>query len=59
MDPRSVLVVGIVLTLLSAATVVWRWSRGDPVGELLGLFTGGLVVLASGLYLVRRDRPSR
>jgi hypothetical protein len=60
MNPRSVLVVGIVFTLLSAATAVWRWSRGEPASDLLGVFTGGLVVLAFGLYLeLRRGRPSR
>ena len=59
MNPRSVLVVGIVFTVLSTATAVWRWSRGGSAGELLGLFTGGLIVLAFGLYLVLRpDRPS-
>jgi hypothetical protein len=60
MNPRSVIVFGIVFTLLSAATAVWRWSRGEPAGDLLGLFTGGLIVLAFGLHLeLRRDRPSR
>lgn len=60
MNPRSVLAVGMVFTLLSGATAVWHWSRGEPAGSVSGLFAGGLIVLAFGLYLeFRRDRPSR
>jgi hypothetical protein len=54
---RAVLVVGIVFMVLSAATAVWRWSQGEPADVEVGLFFGGLVVAAFGLYLEkRRDR---
>jgi hypothetical protein len=58
MNPRTVLVVGIVFTVLSAATIVWRWSKGEPASSEAGLFTGGVIVLLFGLYLLfRADRP--
>jgi hypothetical protein len=57
--PRTVLIVGAVFTLLSAATAIWRWSKGESAAGLLGLFTGGLIVLSVGLYLeLRKVRPS-
>ena len=57
MNTRSVLIVGIVFTVLSVATAAWRWSKGESASDLLGVFTGGLIVLAFGLYLeLRRDR---
>ena len=59
MNPRTVLIVGAVFTLLSATTAIWRWSKGESADDLLGLFTGGLIVLSVGLYLeLRKDRPS-
>jgi hypothetical protein len=58
-NPRTVLIVGAVFTLLSAATAIWRWSRGESADDLLDLFTGGLIVLAVGLYLeLQKDRLS-
>ena len=58
MNTRGVLIVGIVFTVLSVATAFWRWSKGESANDLLGVFTGGLIVLAFGLYLeLRRDRP--
>ena len=59
MNPRTVLIVGAVFMLLSAATTIWRWSKGGSADDRLGLFTGGLIVLSVGLYLeLRKDRPS-
>lgn len=56
MSPRTLVIVGIVFVLLSAATTVWQWPRGETASSQLGVLSGGLIVLVFGLYLVRRDR---
>lgn len=54
----AVLVVGVVFMVLSAGTAIWHLTQGEPVDVELGLFFGGLVVAALGLYLVKRRDPS-
>jgi len=57
--PRTLVIVGFVFTLLSAATIAWRWSQGGAAGaDASGTLTGGLLVLGVGLAMlyVRRGR---
>ena len=60
MNARTVFIVGVVFTLLTAATAIWRWSKGESAEDLLVFFRWCLIVLVFGLYLeLRRDRPPR
>ena len=58
LNPRSLIAVGIVFTILGGATAIWRSSKGESTNGVLGLVTGGLIVLGIGLYLEMRDRRS-
>lgn len=57
--PRTVAIVGLVFTLLSVATIAWRWSQAQTAGaDAAGTLTGGLLVLGVGLSLLYARRDS-